>query len=135
MFDGIKRSWRRLKAGKPGHRFQSQYEANQKRRRPAWIRPLSIAAGTLLLGVGAVALPAPGPGFLVIGLGGALIARESQHAAGALDWVELRLREAWAWLEDAWAAAPWPVRLLAVVVCMATAVALGWLAAVYILSR
>lgn len=135
MLEGLRRSWRLLKKGKPGHRFQSQYEAQQKSRRPAWARPVWLAAGTVIMALGVVALPAPGPGFLVIGLGGALISRESRIAARFLDWMELRLRAAWAWLEDAWASAPWPVKVLAIVICAGTAVALGWLAAVYILSR
>lgn len=135
MLEGIKRDWRQLKAGKPGHRFQDQYEANRKRRRPAWVRPVSIVAGIVIVAVGVVALPAPGPGFLVIALGGAFIARESRLAARILDWVEVRLRKAWAWLKDAWAEASWPVKVLAVLICSATAVAVGWLATVYMLSR
>ena len=135
MLDGLRRSWRRLRKGTPGHRFQSQYEAQQKSRRPAWHRPVWLAAGTVIIALGVVALPAPGPGFLVIGMGGALIARESSIAARALDRIELGLRAAWAWLKDAWALAPWPVKVLAVIVCSGTAVALGWLAAVYFLSR
>lgn len=135
MFDKLKRSWRQLKAGKPGHRFQSQYEAQQKRRRPAWVRPVWMAAGTAVMAVGVVALPAPGPGFLIIGLGAALVARESLIAARILDWIELRLRDAWAWLKDAWATAPWPVKGLAALFCAGTAVALGWLATVWVLSR
>lgn len=135
MFDGLKRSWRLLRAGRPGHRFQSQYDAQQKSRRPAWHRPVWLAAGTVIMAVGVVALPAPGPGVLVLGLGAALIARESSIAARTLDWIELRLRAAWDWFKDAWAIAPWPVKVLAVVICAGTAVALGWLAAVYFLSR
>jgi uncharacterized protein (TIGR02611 family) len=126
---------KQLKRGKPGRRFQSVYEAQQKSRRAAWARPLWMAVGTVIMAVGVVALPAPGPGFLVIGLGAALVARESRAAARLLDWIELRLRDAWAWLKDAWAMAPWPVKVLTVLICGATAVALGWLAAVYILSR
>jgi uncharacterized protein (TIGR02611 family) len=135
MLDKIKRSWRRLKAGKPGHRFQAQYKEQQKARRPAWARPVWMAAGTVVMAVGVVALPAPGPGFLVIGLGAALLARESLIAARALDWIELRLREAWAWLKNAWRMAPLAVKVLTVLVCSGTAVALGWVAAVWFLNR
>ena len=133
MFRSIKREWRQLKGGKPGKRFQAQYAAQQKSRRPAWMRPLWIAGGTALMAIGVVALPAPGPGFLVIGLGAALVARESLFAARILDWIELRLREAAAWAKNAWAMAPWPVKLLTILFGMAIAVAVGWLAAVYIL--
>ncbi len=135
MFRSIKREWRQLKSGKPGKRFQSQYAAQQKSHRPGWMRPLWIAGGTSLMAVGVVALPAPGPGILVIALGGALIARESLVAARILDWTELRLREAAVWAKNAWAMAPWPVKLLTILFGMAIAVAIGWLAAVYILRH
>ena len=59
MLEGIKRSWRQLKAGEPGHRFQSQYEAQKKSRRPGWVRPVWLAAGTVIMAVGVVALAYP----------------------------------------------------------------------------
>ncbi len=85
MLEGLRRSWRLLKKGKPGHRFQSQYEAQQKSRRPAWARPVWLAAGTVIMALGVVALPAPGPGFLVIGLGGAPLRGESTELTGQPD--------------------------------------------------
>ena len=135
MLEGIKRSWRQLKAGEPGHRFQSQYEAQKKSRRPGWVRPVWLAAGTVIMAVGVVALPAPGPGFLVIGMGAALVARESRTAARILDWIELRLRAGWNWVKDAWAGASWPVKVLILLICGATVVAFGWFAAGYFLGR
>lgn len=135
MFDKHKRSWRQLKAGRPGTRFQSHQEAQQKSNRPAWVRPVRIAAGTVMLAVGLVALPAPGPGILVIALGAAVIAGESRLAARALDWGECRLREAWTWAGNAWETAPWPVKLLTALLGTALAIAVGWLTAVYILRH
>ena len=135
MFDKLRRYWRQLKAGRPGKRFQVQYEAQQKSRRPAWARPVWIAGGTVLIAVGVVALPAPGPGILVIAFGAALIARESRIAARVLDWIELRLREVWTWAGNAWEMAPWPVKTLATLFGMALAVGFGWLGAVYVLQH
>lgn len=135
MFDKIKRAWRKLKSGRPGHRFQDQYQAQQKSRRPAWSRPVWIAAGTVVMAGGVVALPAPGPGILVLALGAAMIARESRIAAKTLDWIELRLREAWNWAKNAWEAAPLPVKILTVVFGAAIAVAIGWAVAVYVLEH
>lgn len=132
MLDRLKRTWRQLKSGTPGKRFQAQYERQQRSRRPAWVRPVWIAAGTVLTAAGLVALVAPGPGVLLVGLGAAMIARESRVAARSLDWIELRLRDAWAWLKDAWARAPWPVKLLTLLLGAAMAVAAGGLAAVYV---
>lgn len=135
MFDMLKRSWRQLRSGRPGQRFQSHYEANQRSRRPAWVRPVWIAAGTAVMAFGVVALPAPGPGILVLALGAAMIARESRIAARILDWIELRLHGAWAWAQSAWTRAPLPVKLLTVLFGMALAVGFGWVATVYILQR
>jgi hypothetical protein len=53
---------------------------------------LTIVAGTLLLAVGLVMLVAPGPGILVVVLGGALLAEESQLIARFLDWAEVGIR-------------------------------------------
>ena len=133
MFGSFKRSWRQLKSGAPGRRFQSQYAAQQQSRRPSWMRPLWIAVGTSLVAAGIVALP--GPGILVVALGTLLIARESRVGARLLDWTELRLHEAAAWAKNAWAMAPWPVKLLTILFGMAIAVAFGWLAAVYVLGH
>ena len=87
------------------------------------------------MAIGAVALPAPGPGILVLALGAGMIARESRVAARVLDWIELRLHGAWAWARVAWATAPLPVKLLTVLFGMAIAVGLGFVASVYVLQR
>lgn len=135
MLGKLKRSWRQLKAGRPGARFQLEYEAQQKSRRPAWVRPVWVAVGTALLAVGLVALPAPGPGILVIAFGAAIIARESRVAARVLDWIEPRLRAVWTWAGNVWRVAPLPVNVLLALLVMALAVAVGWLASLYILQH
>jgi putative transmembrane protein PGPGW len=55
---------------------------------------LTIVAGTLLLAVGLVMLVAPGPGILVVVVGGALVAEESLCMARFLDWAEAGIRRA-----------------------------------------
>jgi uncharacterized protein (TIGR02611 family) len=92
LFQGLKDSWRRLKQGKPGHRFQAQYQAHQSSRRSRWSKPVAFGLGALILAVGIVALPAPGPGTIVLAIGAALIARESEWTARSLDWLEVRAR-------------------------------------------
>ena len=135
MFDGFKRSWRLLKRSQPGLRFQEQYEAQQRSRRPAWARPVWIAAGTAIMAIGVVALPAPGPGILVIALGAAMFARESRTAARVLDWIELRLHAAWTWARRLWERARWPARAIIVLFGMALALAFGWMASKYVLEH
>ena len=92
MFQGLKDSWRRLKEAKPGQRFQTQYRAHQASRRSRWSKPIAFGLGAVILLVGLVALPAPGPGTIVLALGAALIARESEWMARSLDWIEIRAR-------------------------------------------
>jgi uncharacterized protein (TIGR02611 family) len=89
----LKKEWRRFKSAKPGTRFTSQYESNQHARKHKWTRPAMITLGGLIVLVGIVALPAPGPGILVIAAGAALLARESRWIAEQLDRVELEARK------------------------------------------
>jgi len=116
-----KRIWNRLKQAEPGKRFQRHHEAHQQSLRSKWSRWLSVAAGLLIVAVGLVALPAPGPGFLVIALGGALLAQESRRVAEWLDWLELRLRRIWKWARAWWVEAALPAKALVVVFALAIA--------------
>lgn len=93
MIEGLKRDWHRLRTGKPGDRFQGSQRAHAEARHGKWARFVSLGGGALLIAVGIVALPAPGPGWLIIGLGAALIARESAMVARALDAIEVKLRK------------------------------------------
>ena len=95
MFDGLKRRWRRLKAGEPGARFQRQYRENRETRKSGLQRWGAVAAGAGLILIGVVALFVPGPGILFIAAGGAVLARESLAVARTLDWVEVRGRRLW----------------------------------------
>jgi uncharacterized protein (TIGR02611 family) len=95
MLTGLKRSWRSLKHARPGQRFQRYHDNRRDPDRPAWQRVAWIAAGVLIIAAGIVALPAPGPGSLVIVVGGAILGREFRPVAQAFDWLELRLRAVW----------------------------------------
>jgi hypothetical protein len=92
MFRSVKTSWKRLAAGRPGSRFQDLQRRHRRGRRGPWVRIGTLAAGLVIMAAGVVALPAPGPGMLIIALGGALAARESAAVARVLDWIELRGR-------------------------------------------
>ena len=95
MLEGLKRRWRRLKAGQPGARFQRQYRENRESRKSGLQRWGAVAAGAGLILVGVVALFVPGPGLLFIAAGGAVLASESLAVARVLDWVEVRGRRLW----------------------------------------
>lgn len=98
MFKRIGDSWRELKNGRPGTRFQEQYERQHREEGSRIGRAARIVAGIILIPAGLFFLPAPGPGAIVLALGAIMIAREFMFAAKALDRLELRTRQALRWL-------------------------------------
>ncbi len=100
MFEKAKEHWQRLKESKPGHRFKDHYHQCQQSRSGGFsLRAVFIMSlGTLVLLGGIVAVPGPGPGWLIILLGLGMFAGESKLIASLLDWVEVRLRRAGRWL-------------------------------------
>ena len=97
MFEDLKGEWSQLRKGRPGSRFQEQYDRNRRERSTAVGRALRIAVGLLLFPVGVFFLAVPGPGLLVIAVGAVMIAREFRSAARALDAIEVRGRRAVGW--------------------------------------
>lgn len=89
---GLKDDWREFRSAKPGTRFTRQFESNQQERAGKWVRLAMIALGVVVVAVGLVALPAPGPGILIVAAGLALLARESRWIAEKLDAVEVKVR-------------------------------------------
>ena len=87
----LRMHWHELAAAPRGQRFQQRYARRQQARRSRVGKPLTIAAGVLIVLVGVIMLPAPGPGMLVVLLGASLVAEESRASARALDWLELRV--------------------------------------------
>jgi uncharacterized protein (TIGR02611 family) len=102
MFEQLKRNWKSLKRGQPGSRFQDQYERQRKAQSSRAGRVLRILGGAVLLLLGLFFLPAPGPGFIIVALGGTLLARELKVAAIVLDWLELRGRSVLTWAKRTW---------------------------------
>ncbi len=122
MVSAIRHTWQQLKRAEPGHRFQEYNREHNAKRRSNASKVLSLTVGVIILLVGIVGLPAPGPGMIVIAIGAALIARESWTFARAMDWIELRLRAILAGLKSAWRRASVIER---VAVCFLAAVATG----------
>jgi hypothetical protein len=91
----LKRAWQKFKHRRPGFRFHGVYAEHQKKSKAAWIRVASVVGGIVIVIVGIIALPAPGPGMLIIAFGAAIIARESEKLANALDRLELYTRRKW----------------------------------------
>ena len=59
-----------------------------------------IAVGSL------VTAPLPGPGWATVFLGLMILAGELLPAARFLDWLELRLRELWRFIQGVWRSSP-----------------------------
>jgi hypothetical protein len=64
-------------------------------------------------------MPLPGPGWPIVLLGAALLARESSRAARALDWLEVRFRRLLSWGVCRWQRAPFGLRCIAIVIALA----------------
>ena len=92
MFGTFRRQWHDLTKAKPGSRFQNRYHGCKGRRENPALKVCYIALGTLILVVGLVLLPAPGPGALVMFLGAAMLAEELLWVARACDAAEVKIR-------------------------------------------
>jgi uncharacterized protein (TIGR02611 family) len=102
MLAKLRRSWRSLKDAPAGERFRRYHRQHSDSGRPAWKRVAWIVGGVVVIAAGIIALPAPGPGTLVIVAGFALLGRELAVVARALDWLEATLRRGVAALRRTW---------------------------------
>jgi hypothetical protein len=88
----LRDSWHAFRRDAPGERFARRHQRlNQQRRGPAG-RLLRSALGVVLVFVGLIFLPLPGPGFVPLLIAGALLAGESRRVARTLDRAEVRVR-------------------------------------------
>lgn len=115
-----------LKTSPPGERFRAYYHAAHGQGTSRTKNALLTVLGVVVLVVGLVAVPAPGPGFLIIAVGGGLIARQSEGVATLLDRGEVGLRAFLAHGRRAWEAASWLERGLFVLVMAAGALVAGY---------
>ena len=102
MLAAIQRCWRTLRNAPAGERFQNYHKCHRDPARPAWKRCLSFTIAIVVLALGLVALPAPGPGMVVLFFGFALLGRELLVVARALDAIEMALRRVLARLRRTW---------------------------------
>ena len=102
MVKRLKESWADLKRGRPGSRFEDQYDEHQQEKRSPLGKALRIIIGLMLFPVGVFFLAVPGPGLLVIAVGAVLIAREFRFAARFLDAFEVRTRKTIDWARRRW---------------------------------
>ncbi|HET6604607.1 MAG TPA: PGPGW domain-containing protein [Xanthomonadaceae bacterium] len=84
--------WQKFSREPAGSRFQARYRRRLLRRRRPVLRYLVLGLGVLLLAAGLAMLVLPGPGLLVLLIGGGLVAEESLVAAAAMDRCEVGIR-------------------------------------------
>lgn len=103
MIGRLKGNWQEFKEGEPGHRFQARYHRRrQDEQGHALLRIFNIGLGSVIA-VGSLALaPLPGPGFLTVFLGLAIVAGELLYAARFLDWCELWIRGLTRFIRRVW---------------------------------
>jgi uncharacterized protein (TIGR02611 family) len=124
----LKEHWQDLKRGRPGHRFQDHYAKRHETGSSPARKVLFLGGGALIVAAGIFFLPAPGPGFVIIFLGGGLMAQESKHAAKALDWAERRVRGVLKWAHHIWKRATTPLRVVIVSLGVLLAAGAGYIA-------
>lgn len=92
MLGNLKQRWRHVRSDPPGQRFRKYYERRAKDRGSPFVRIAWSLVALMLILAGIVAIPLPGPGFIVIGVGLALLAGESLMIAKLCDQAELAIR-------------------------------------------
>ena len=101
MIDQAKRNWQAFKRSQPGYHFQERYNRRQQTTSGPFDPKnlLYVAAGILIVVVGVLLAPIPGPGGIIAFVGLALIGSEFLPIARALDWGELRIRGLVRWVD------------------------------------
>jgi len=120
----VKESSRCFKESKPGHRFQDHYHDHQRSSsgRYRFQVILCIFGGSLVVVGGVIAVPGPGPGWLIILLGLWMLAGELLFFARSMDKVEVKLRSLARGVVGIWTISPALVKgliTLTVLVCVA----------------
>jgi uncharacterized protein (TIGR02611 family) len=106
MFKNIKRRWESVKRGEPGHRFQDEYDKRHGENSSRAKKIGMLVVGAIVLVAGIILMPAPGPGILIVAIGGAMLAQESRIGARILDAAEVRGRALIQWARGVWERAP-----------------------------
>lgn len=120
--------WKAFTASAPGERFQDRYHRKRDSDRPTWKKIAAPVLGILIVALGLILLPAPGPGIPVVLFGLALVAEHFLCMARLLDRCEPPIRSMVTVLSRKWqhAAPPyrWAVGVAVVLMVLAAVAAL-----------
>jgi uncharacterized protein (TIGR02611 family) len=128
MIERAKENWRRFRQSEPGRRFQDHHHYYQRGYgRKSYLRVLlRIFWGLLVVVGGFIAVPGPGPGWLIILLGLGVIAGESLSFARSVDRFEVSLRRLVRLVVVLWTTSPTLVKVLITLTVLACTTALGY---------
>ncbi len=103
MVEKMKQDWREFAESKPGERFQNRYRRRQEEERGHMAKRIFLIVLGAIIAVGSLVLaPLPGPGWATVFLGLMILAGELLPAARLLDWLEVRLRKLWQFIQYVW---------------------------------
>ncbi len=85
-----------------------QAQRDRQKQRPKAVRAGTVVGGFLVVALGILALPFPGPGWLIIFVGLAILSLEFAWAGRALDWLLIQVAAFQRWLK----AAPTGIKVL-----------------------
>ena len=128
MIERARENWRRFKESKPGHRFQDHYHRHQRYSsgRSVLRMVFGVLGGFLVMVGGVIAVPGPGPGWLIILLGLGMVAGESLFFARLIDGAETILRQATRRISNTWRTSPASGKVLICLAILACAAASGY---------
>lgn len=109
MFDGIRRELRRLREADPGTRFQGGHERHRVSNHVGRLLLICLGLGLVLGGI--LTFWLPGPQFVVILAGVAIVAAQWKAVARRIDRLEVRMRR---WHEQRWEPYPHKRRVIVV---------------------
>lgn len=124
----VKENLRRLKDGSRGSRFLDCFNYKQELRREhgSIHRKVDLMLGYGLVFFGLIMVPAPGPGWIIVALGAALLAGESQRMAKALDRFEIVGWQFLSYLRRSWRQASLAVKSLVTLLAGSLAAGVGY---------
>lgn len=103
MIEKMKRDWREFAESEPGRRFKDRYHRRQENERGHIVKRVFLIVLGAIIAVGSLALaPLPGPGWATVFIGLMILAGELLPAARLLDWLEVRLRKLWQFIQYVW---------------------------------
>ena len=105
MVEQLRQSWQEFTESKSGERFKDRYRRRRQDEQGHIIWRIFLITLGAVIALGSLILaPLPGPGWATVFVGLMILAGEFLPAARSLDWLEVRLRKFWRFVEMVWRA-------------------------------